>query len=420
MAIESEIISKQSFYDRDGHLLVLSAPEVSWEAGQALWTWETNKFNERWFNRGNFQIAILGSRGDAASDLSYLLNGCDGMPCNKMLTKRIPYGDGEYDLLAVNEGKPDSVYVVASITNSTQLEDAERIADHCRNTLGAKMVTLVMPFLDSTRGDKNGKLISPDEVSNYPVDKVYVRDGNYYIYEPRSITSRVKMTALSAFYNRVIGMEFHSGATQTYAFEVGLPVLNLSPNLWIFRQLIERGMSFDGWTLIRPDIGRNIASTRIARWLRGEYNWVIEEVGCLKERYGANLVKLNIRPEDLVKISGKHCFAYDDEVATAATYKKLEQALVDAGAVDLTALYVHPKFIDNWYENISGALIKLIIGTNSRMPVGDTNHLGDRHKQLSIAPFLLDIITADVKGVNYWQDKYWRQMILQTQPEERE
>jgi len=410
---------KQPLIDKRERKVYLHAPEVKWEAGEWLWELQNYKARSEDVDRNNCQIAIQGKSGDAVSNLSYILNNeplFNGF--QTMHTRERVYEDDEWDLFTIRESdkqQVDSVYIVASVMALRDLESIMRLADHYKFTLGIPEITGVFSFLTGTRQDKNVKMIEESEIERYSEEgEVYKHEGNYYIYDPKALTIRKTMRQLSGCFDRLMVVEPHSSATQAFAFEEDLPVLPISPWLWMIEQCKkDLNLNKEDWVIVRPDEGRNIASERLADFLG------LERVSCVKTRLGQGKVSLSFKLEDKIKVQGKRGFAFDDEISTGSTYDKLKVALKGAGAIDLTAMYVHPKFIGTWMDNMSSSFISQLIGTNSRLPIGALENLGDRSRTISLAPFLLDLIKADINEVNFWEDERYRQMILQTQPEER-
>lgn len=409
----SFIEAKQPFLDNERRKVCLRAPEVTWGAGRNMWDWGDRVARAMWVDKKDFQVAILGQNGDAASSLSGLLLGSGNNINRPMHVTERRYPDGEIDLITIDEREADSTYVVASITGPEVVEDVCKIADHCRNTLGSKQITGVFPFLGGTRQDKNVILIPESERGKHEDQGVEVYEDNegLFVYEPRPLTVRTRMKTMSQHFDRLIVVEPHSSAAQYWAYRNLLPVAPVTPALWMAGEFL-KNIDLSKWIAVRPDEGRNTASERMAK----EYG--LETAAASKLRVGNGKVKLKIRSEDFDKINGKHCLAFDDEIASAATYKYLGEALQEAGAVDLTALYVHAKFVGDWYKNLGRGFVKQVIGTNSRIPIGPVSSIGDMHSMMPMEEFILDLINADVRGVNFWDDSEYRKMILQEQPKE--
>jgi len=94
------------------------------------------------------------------------------------------------------------------------------------------------------------------------------------------------------------------------------------------------------------------------------------------------------------------------------TIYALAEALKGYGAKSLAISLVHCKFTPGWENKIKHPLFSLVLGTDSRQPIGNIN-IADNIELISLAPLVRELIEADIKGVNFWKDKKFKDLILQ-------
>ena len=94
------------------------------------------------------------------------------------------------------------------------------------------------------------------------------------------------------------------------------------------------------------------------------------------------------------------------------TIHAITEALQGYGAKSLAVCLVHCKFTPGWENKIKHPLFSIILGTDSRQPIGNIN-IAESIEIVSLEPLLRQIIEADIKGVNFWKDLQFKKMILQ-------
>jgi len=380
---------KEPVTDSKGRTVYIRAPEITFDSAVKFWQ-AKNKEIHHLIDRKNFQIVVLTPyQGDVAGEFyKTQKHGYFGIsPVATTIEQAFP--DGETQTIIDKENlEAQSIYIVSSILTEKDLERVKRVADHFVNTLGARFITLVCPFFGYTREDKN-------------INK----DGCYV---PSTTNIRAAIGGLKAFVDRMIVIEPHSSATQACAAMFGIPLAPISPWKLIMDELKKRVEIIpEKFVVVQPDKGRNLAATRIGQYLQ------IPSVSFDKIRLSGQAVtvyELSEGEKSIVK--GKHCLIYDDEASTMGTVYTLAEALSGYGAKSLAVCLVHCKFTPGWETKIKHPLFSIIMGTNSRQPIGNIN-IAKNIKIISLEPLLRQLIGADIEGVNYWQDELFRPMILQ-------
>lgn len=387
--------------DISGRLIIAHAPEITFSKSAELWQ-EKNKEIDRQTDRSNCQIIILTPYRDDVTHTFYrsLKRSLLGKyPVATTVEQEFP--DGELKVLIEDEAtSTNSVYIVASILNERDFCRVRRVADHYRRTLNSRLITLICPFLGATRQDKN-----IDNKENY---------------EPTTINIRAELAAFSSLIDRIIVVEPHSSATQTYAAQFGIPLLPLSPWKLMIDNLVQTGVLLknsipeervritpQNSVIIRPDKGRNLAAKRIGKYLK------IPSVSFEKKRLSGQSISIfELTPQEQILVEGKIAIMYDDEASTMGTIAAIADALQKYKTVALAVCLVHCKFTSGWESKIKHPLLTTVLGTDSRQPIGNIN-IVDNIRLVSLEPLLRQVIAADIKGINFWNDPDFKEMILQ-------
>jgi len=380
---------KKPIKDKEGRNLFIHAPGLTYEFSQQFWQAKNNEVN-RQIKRENCQIVVLNPHPNDVTHVLY--KSLKHRPLGKYpiaTTIEQEFPNGELKILLDNEEiKAESVYIIASILNEKDFSRVRKVADHYKNTLKTKIVTLICPYLGSTREDKN--VNSRGE------------------YEPSVTSVRAEIGGLSPFIDRMIVVEPHSYAAQACAAYFGIPFLPTSPWKLMTDELLKKMKIIpENTVVIRPDKGRNLAACRIGKYLK------ISSVSFDKVRVSGQAVtlyELSDREKTLVK--NKCGIIYDDEASTMATMYAIAEALMGYGAKTLMVCLIHCAFTYGWENRIKHPLFTTVLGTDSRQPIGNIN-IADNIQLVSLEPLLREIIEADIKGINFWKDKYFRTMILQ-------
>ena len=380
---------KKPVKDEFGRNLFTRAPQLTYEFSSKFWQQKNNEI-DRQINKSNTQVVVLTSH---PSDVTHVIyETLKQHPIGKYAvstTIEQEFPDGELKILIDDEAtKAQSVYIVASILNERDFSRVKKIADHYKNTLNAKFITLICSYLGSTREDKN-----------------VTTKGDY---EPSVTSIRAEIGGLSSFIDKMIVIEPHSFATQACAAFFGIPLAPISPWKFMIEQLSKKiKINSENFLVVRPDKGRNLAAARIGEYLNLPF------VSFDKVRVSGQAVTLFELSDDEKKlVKGKICIIYDDEASTMGTIFALAEALKGYGAKTSAVCLVHCKFTSGWETKIKHPLFSLVLGTDSRQPIGNIN-IADNIEIVSLGSLIIELIKADIRGVNFWTDKNFKGMILQ-------
>jgi len=383
---------KQPHRDEVERLIVDHAPEVTWEWAENYWEKMNRTMEMEGVDRKNCQVVVLSNRDDVTVPLYHSLVEQQIGRYSVANTIEEEYADGELEIRVQDEAvNADSVYIVASLLTERDFARARAVADHYKHVLNAKCVTLVCSFLGRGRQDKN-------------VDK----DNNYV---PWTINIRSEIGGLSPFVDRMIVLEPHSSATQAYAAEFSIALAPLSPWQFMLENLRKHeDITPENAVVARPDLGRNLAATRAQEYLH------LQSVSFSKERKSGTDVEIyELSREEQELVKGKKVIVYDDEASTMTTLEEIANALLRYKAKELIACLIHCKFTPGWRDKVKHELFSLILGTDSRTPIGNIQMV-EEIERISLVPLLRNIIEADIKGLNFWEDEQFRGMILHEFP----
>lgn len=387
--------------DQLDRVVIDHAPELPYEFSESFWE-ATNKRMDETIDRSDFQIVFADmQRGDLISNLAQDTEMTGAHQPASIFEDRFP--DQEPDRRVIGE-RPgvEHAYIIASILDEADFSRVRGIADHYKHTLGTEFITLIAPYLATTRQDKN-------------VDK----EGSAY--KPKTINIRAELGGLSPFIDRLIAFEPHSSATQYYAAQCGIPLAPLSPWKPVMEELMKEGIyvpqedretmiNQDNTVIVGPDQGRNIAAVRISQHFGLPY------VSFKKVRLSGYEVEVHeLSIEDQNKVNGRIALSYDDEGSTFGTVRRLSDALQRYNASAFGVAVVHGKFTGDWRHNVRHPLLTKILVTDSRAPISriDDGYNGPKIATMSLKDFTYEVIEADIQRVNFWSYPKFSPSILQ-------
>jgi ribose-phosphate pyrophosphokinase len=109
-----------------------------------------------------------------------------------------------------------------------------------------------------------------------------------------------------------------------------------------------------------------------------------------KRREEANIAEvMNVVGE----VKGRHCLLVDDLIDTAGTLVKGAEALLEKGAIGVSACATHAVLSGPALERIEKSSLKEVVVTNS-IPLSEAGKKVSRIKQLSIASLMADAIRS--------------------------
>lgn len=262
------------------------------------------------------------------------------------------FADGETQVRIEGDVRAADLYIVQPTSAPTNerlmtlalLADAARAADAAR-------ITAVIPYFGYARQD------------------VRSRPG-----EARSAQVAARILAVAGI-DRVVVLELHSPALES-AFE--MPLTHLRADELMLPAV--RGWRLADLVVVSPDAGGVKRAQRYATALAAPLALIIKT-----------------RPRDdvavplqaLGEVRGRACLIVDDMASTGRTIAGAAQALLEAGAREVHALFVHAVMAPGALERIAAAGVRRIAATDSVPPARDP-----RVEIVPIASLLANALTG--------------------------
>jgi len=179
--------------------------------------------------------------------------------------------------------------------------------------------------------------------------------------------------------DRVLALDLHAAQIQGF-FDVPVDHLFAAPvMIEYFDSIGRRDM-----TVVSPDAGGVERARAFAKRLNSPLA-IID-----KRRTDANVAEVMHIIGD---VEGRHCLIVDDLIDTAGTLVKAAEALLEQGAVSVTACATHPVLSGPAVERIEASKILEVVVTNS-IPLSEEASRSSRIKTLSVAPLLARAIQS--------------------------
>jgi len=259
------------------------------------------------------------------------------------------FSDGETRIEITSNVRGRDVYIVqptcAPVNHN--LMEALIMVDACRRA-SANRITMVTPYFGYARQERKSAPRTP-------------------------ITAKLVADLFTvAGVDRLLVMELHTSAIQGF-FNIPVDHLFSKP---IFGSYFE-GKS-DRLIIVSPDAG----GVERARALAKHFDCGLAIVDKRRDRPNESEVR-NI----IGDVSGKDCLIVDDIVDTAGSLTKAAEALVEAGARQVSAAISHPVLSGPAVERLENSVITELVVTNS-IPLSDDAKKCKKIKQLSIADLM--------------------------------
>jgi ribose-phosphate pyrophosphokinase len=261
------------------------------------------------------------------------------------------FADGETRVRIEADVQDADLYIVqpTSAPTNERLMTLALLADAAR-AAGASRVTAVVPYFGYARQD--------------------VRKSAG---EPRSAQIAARLL-FSAGIDRLVTIELHSAGLES-AFQ--MPIVQLEADQAMLPVI--RSWAIADLAVVSPDAGGLKRAQRYASALNAPV---------------AVIAKTRPRPDVAVALQvlgavrGRNCLIVDDLASTGGTIVAAGQALVDAGAKDIHALFIHAVMAPDALERICAGPIQRIVTTDS---VRTAPH--PRLHTVSLAPLLAQALT---------------------------
>jgi ribose-phosphate pyrophosphokinase len=238
------------------------------------------------------------------------------------------FADGETQVRIEGDVRAADLYIVQPTSAPTNerlmtlalLADAARAADAAR-------ITAVIPYFGYARQDVRG------------------RPG-----EARSAQLAARILAVAGI-DRVVALELHSPALES-AFE--MPLTHLRADELVLP--VVRGWRLADPVVVSPDAGGVKRAQRYAAALAAPLALIV------KTRPSADVA---VALQALGEVRGRACLIVDDMASTGRTIAGAVQALLEAGAREVHALFVHAVMAPGALERIAAAGVGRIVTTDS-------------------------------------------------------
>ena len=304
--------------------------------------------------------------GDAHPDLAREIARSLG---TKLLPVTISaFADGETRVRIEAEVRDADLYIVqpTSAPTNEHMMSLALIADAAR-AAGAARVTAVVPYFGYARQD--------------------VRKSAG---EPRSARLAARILHCAGV-ERMVAIELHSPALES-AFE--MPLVHLNADELMLRAI--RSWNIAGLAIVAPDAGGLKRAQRYAAALAAPLAVIA------KTRPGTDVA---VALQTLGEVRGRPCLVVDDMASTGGTIAGAARALLDAGAKEIHALFIHAVMAPGALDRICAASVRRIVTTDSVRGNPDA-----RIEVVSVAPLLAQALmqigagtpseggAADVRG----------------------
>lgn len=275
-----------------------------------------------------------------------------GFPLTKASVKR--FADTEVFVEIEDNVRGEDVFVVQSTSNPANDHIMELLV--CLDALhraSARRITAVIPYYGYARQDRKPKPRTP-------------------------ITAKLIANLITvAGANRVLTMDLHAGQIQGF-FDIPLDNLYASP---VLVDDIRKHYPTDNLTIVSPDVGGVVRARSFAKRVDADLAIVDKR----RERAGVSEV-MNIIGE----VGGRHCIIVDDMVDSGGTLCNAAQAILDKGALSVSAYASHGVLSGHAVERIESSALKELVITDSILPPNPIKTT--KIRWVTIAPLMAEAI----------------------------
>ena len=178
--------------------------------------------------------------------------------------------------------------------------------------------------------------------------------------------------------DRVLTLDLHAGQIQGF-FDIPTDNLYAAP---VMRNDIERRHTAEALVIISPDVGGVVRARNLATRLNADLAIIDKR----RERAGISEV-MNI----IGDVKGRTCLLVDDIVDSAGTLCNAAEALMDAGASNVSAYVTHGVLSGGAVARITSSPMQRLIITDSIMAT-EAVRVSHNIEQLTIAPLIAEAI----------------------------
>jgi ribose-phosphate pyrophosphokinase len=292
--------------------------------------------------------------GNANPDLSREIVHHLGMDLGRAMIRT--FADGEVYLQIQENVRGADVFVIQPTCTpvDSNLMELLLMIDALKRA-SAERITAVLPYYGYARQDRKDKPRVP-------------------------ISARLVAAVLeTAGANRILTMDLHAAQIQGF-FDIPVDHLFSAPVMLEYF----KAQGIPNRTVVSPDAGGVERARAFAKRLNSPLA-IID-----KRREEANVAEvMNVVGE----VSGRHCLLVDDLIDTAGTLVKGADALMEKGALSVSACATHAVLSGPAVKRIEDSCLREVVVTNS-IPLSDEKRNCSRIKSLSIAKLLAQAIRS--------------------------
>jgi ribose-phosphate pyrophosphokinase len=281
---------------------------------------------------------------------------CASLGCTLGAASVEPFSDGEIRLQILENVRGADVFVVQPTCTPVDRHIIELLLmiDALKRA-SAERITAVLPYYGYARQDRKDKPRMP--ISARLIANLIQRAGA----------------------DRVLTLDLHAAQIQGF-FDVPVDHLFAAPvMLEYFDSIGRRDM-----TVVSPDAGGVERARAFAKHMNAPLA-IID-----KRRTDVNVAEvMNIIGE----VEGRHCLIVDDLIDTGGTLAKGVEAILNQGALSVTACATHAVLSGPAVERIEESKLQEVVVTNS-IPLREDAKRCSRIKSLNVAPLLARAIQS--------------------------
>ena len=283
--------------------------------------------------------------GSASMDLAKELASVMG--CDYIQAATTTFPDGECYTRIDAEKLDDDVVIVQTTSPDSKLIELLLLQDAVRR-LGAKSITLVIPYFGYARQDRVFKPGEPE-------------------------SAKVMCQHLDMNCDRVITVDIHKEAVLNY---FNHPHKDLKAAPVIAEYFKGKGIDM----VLSPDIGAAGRAKMVGEVMGGPYDHLE------KTRLSGTDVRIAPAKAD---VKGKKVLIVDDMISTGGTIIAAAYALREAGAAGISVACTHGVFVNNAIEKFTGSSLDALLSCNT---------LNNPVSHISVASLIAEAIKDAQKG----------------------
>lgn len=181
--------------------------------------------------------------------------------------------------------------------------------------------------------------------------------------------------------DRVLSVDLHAGQIQGF-FDIPTDNLYAAP---VMAEDIRRRYGVGDLMVVSPDVGGVVRARALSKRLDNAPLAIVDK---RRERAGKSEV-MNI----IGDVKGRKCILIDDIVNSGGTLCNAAKALLDQGAVEVSAYVTHGVLSGAAVSRVTGSALKELVITNSIQPT-DAVKKCDQIRTLSIAELMAEAIES--------------------------